>query len=181
MKKSALAGLVAALSITLVGCGGSDDEKKDADTGPSEETVVASFTREFSATNAGALDEKEAGCFAEAFVSTAGVDRLIEAKVVDAEGEVDQEDAVFDEELATQYAEAFLGCVDYTAKQAAVIAAADKKVDEAKLADCLDTALPDEFVTRFIVSSYLESKDVETLRAQSAKRVEDCRDDATSK
>lgn len=185
MKKSVLTGLVApltiALSVTLAGCGGSGDDKEGTSAEPSQSTVVASFTKEFTATNAGALDKEEAGCFASAFVEAAGVDRLVEAKLINDEGEVDQEDAVFDEELATQYADAFLGCVDYTAKQAEVIASADKKVDEEKLAACLDEALPNEFVTRFIVSSYLESGDVEALRAQSSRRVEKCRDDSLTK
>lgn len=180
MKKTALVSLVSVLLVALTACGGSDDKKKEA-SGPSRSEVVAAFAKEFSSTQTGALDKKEADCFASDFVEKAGVDRLRAAKIVNAKGEVSQENAEFDEELATQYAEAFLGCVDFTAKQASVIAAADKKVDEKKLAECLDKALPDDFVTRFIVSSYLESKDVEALRAQSAAKLEKCRDSAAAK
>lgn len=181
MKKSVLTSFVLVLLVGLTACGGSEEEKKDKDAGPTKSEVVDSFTKAFSSTATGALNEKEATCFATEFVDKAGVARLLDSKLVDEDGSVQQEDAVFDETLATQFAEAFLGCVDYTAKQAAVIAASDKKINEKKLADCLDEALPNDFVTRFIVSSYLNGKDVETLRAQSAARMEKCRDSATTK
>lgn len=176
MKKSALTGLVAVLLVALTACGGSDDKKKkDDDAGPTAAEVVTNFADSFAADAAGALDEEEAQCFASTFVDEAGVDRLLSAKLVDKKGEITQEKAVFDEKLASGFADAFLGCVDFAQKQAEVIAAADKKIDEKKLAACIAEALPDDLVSRFIVSSHLASKDFETLRAQSAAKMEGCR------
>lgn len=179
MKKAVIAALAALLLFAATACGGSGDDKPKLST---EETKVAkNIADSFSSESAGALTAQESKCFADDFVDTVGVKKLKSSKLVDDKGELNQTDAKFDTELAEQFADSFLGCVEYQKRQAEEIAKADTKIDKAKLEKCLDEEMPESYVKKLIVASYTQTEDSATLLQESTKKLDTCKTNATAK
>lgn len=154
MKQALLAVLVALVLGATAACGGSggggDKLTKQ------EQKVADNIATHFSKTSAGALKKKDAQCFGDKFVASAGVKALQKANLVDKDGKVvttSGSSPKFDKALSDKYAEAYLACVDFAAAAAKSYAASDPSVDEAKLATCLEKALPDSLMKKVIVAS----------------------------
>jgi hypothetical protein len=145
------------------------------------EEIAKNIADSFSSGTSGTLTKAESTCFANDFVSSAGVKGLEDAKLIDDKGELNQADAKFTEALAGQFADAFLGCVDYQKRQAEEIAKADTKVDAVKLADCLSNKMPEAEVKKLIVASYTQAKESTTLLQDAQKALETCKKSATKK
>jgi hypothetical protein len=179
MKKAVIAALAVLLLLAVSACGGS--APKAATLGPEEKKVATNIAKSFAADSSGALTAAESQCFANAFVGAAGLAKLKSAKLIDASDQLTQASAKFDTKLATQFANAFLGCVDYQKKQAQVIAAADKKVNAAKLEACLSQSMPESYVSKLIVATYTQTSNSAALITESNQKLETCRTQATSK
>jgi hypothetical protein len=179
MKKAVLAAVAVLLLLAVSACGSdsSDKPKLTAE----EKKIAANIAKSFSADSSGALNAAEAKCFADDFVGTVGAKKLKAAKLIDAKGALNQSEAKFDKALATDFAESFLGCVDYQKKQAQVIAKSDAKIDAAKLEACLAKEMPESYVTKLIVSSYTQTTESTTLLNESTKKLESCKTEATAK
>ncbi len=180
MKKATAALATVILLLTMTACGGSGDSDQDA-TSAKEKKVVKTVAESFSQQAAGALDEKEANCFATKFVSAVGVSKMEEAKMITAEGTLNQEGVTFDEDISGKFADAFLGCVDYQARQAQEIAKTDAKIDETALRDCLEDKMPDSFVHDLIVAAQVQSEDSSKLVEKSTKTLTQCKKAASKK
>lgn len=176
MKKAIAALAAVVLLLSMSACGGSskDSDKKDA-MSAKEKKVVKTIADSFSQQAAGALTEKEADCFATKFVAGVGVDKMVKAKLVNADGTLNKEGATFDKDISGSFADSFLACVDYQARQAQEIAKTDTKVDEAKLRDCLEEKMPDSFVHDLIVSAQVQGEDSAKLIQQSTKILTGCK------
>jgi hypothetical protein len=182
MKKALLAAIGAlALVVATAGCGSDKAEAKKPDLSKDEKTVVANISKSFASQTSGSLSKKESDCFAENFVDKVGLKKLKEAKLITADGQLNEQGAAFDAEISGEFADAFLGCVDYQARQAEEIAKADTTVDKDKLQSCLEKEMPSDFVKKLIVASQTQSKDSATLVEQSTKKLTDCKTAATKK
>ena len=180
MKKTVLPVIAVLLLLALTACGGSDKKDAKPDLDAQEKKVATNLAKSFSG-NSQALSKEEADCFAQGFVEAAGVKDLKDAKLIDAKDEVDQTNATFTTKLATQFAESFLGCVDYQKKQAEVIAKSKPTIDQDKLESCLQKQLPESYVTKLIVAGYTASPDSAKLLQQSQQKLATCEKQATKK
>jgi len=184
MKKAVLAALGVLLLIALTACGSdkSDkDEKKTVSLTQEEKDTAASIAKAFTEESTGALTTAEATCFAEQFVDSAGLEKLKSAKLIDESGKLNQTGATFDEEVSGDFADAFLGCVDYHRRQAEEIAKADTTVDAKALETCLEDKMPNSYVKKLIVASQTQSDDGPKLGEESNKFLTDCKTEATKK
>lgn len=185
MKKAVLAALGVLLLIALTACGSdkSDDkdEKKAVSLTQEEKDTAASIAKAFTEESTGALTTAEATCFAEQFVDSAGLEKLKSAKLIDEAGKLNQTGATFDAEVSGDFADAFLGCVDYHRRQAEEIAKADKTVDAKALESCLEDKMPNSYVKKLIVASQTQSDDGAKLGEESNKFLTDCKTEATKK
>jgi len=178
MKKPVLAVLGLVLLLVLAGCGGSSKAEKPSLT-KEEKKVADNIAKTFSEQSSGSLNAKEADCFSEAFVDKVGLKALKEAKLIDAEGEMNQATSTFTKDISGKFAEAFLDCVDYQKRQAEEIAKADTKVDATELAKCLDKAMPKSYIKKLIVASQSQASDAATLSQDATKKLSDCKTEAT--
>lgn len=182
MKKALAAAVGAVLLISLTACGdGGSDKDAKPELGTSEKEVAKNIADSFSTGASGSLTADEATCFADQFVDEVGLEKLESSKLIDDKGKLNQQDAKFDKELATDFAESFLGCVDYQKKQAEVIAGTDPKIDAAKLEACLAKAMPEDYVTKLIVASYTQTTESAALLQESTKKLETCKTSSTAK
>ena len=185
MKKAVLAALGVLLLIALTACGSdkSDDkdDKKSVSLTQEEKDTAASIAKAFTEESTGALTTTEANCFAEQFVDSAGLEKLKSAKLIDESGKLNQTGATFDAEVSGDFADAFLGCVDYHRRQAEEIAKADKTVDAKALESCLEDKMPNSYVKKLIVASQTQSEDGAKLGEESNKFLTDCKTEATKK
>lgn len=185
MKKAVLAALGVLLLIALTACGSDkSDEKDDKDAvslSQEEKDTAASIAKAFTEESTGALTTTEATCFAEQFVDAAGLEKLKSSKLIDASGKLNQTGATFDEKISGDFADAFLGCVDYHRRQAEEIAKADDTVDAKVLEACLEDKMPNAYVKKLIVASQTQSDDSAKLGEESNKFLTDCKTEATKK
>ncbi len=179
MKKASAALAAIILLLSMSACGSSDDGKDEMSA--KEKKVVKTISESFTQQAAGALNEKESQCFATKFVDAVGVEKMEKAKLITAEGTLNKEGATFDEEISGKFADSFLGCVDYQARQAEEIAKTDAKIDEATLRDCLEKQMPDTFVRDLIVSAQLQNEESAKLIQQSTTTLTKCKKKATAK
>jgi hypothetical protein len=181
MNKAASAALGVLILVAVTACGSDKSDDKDEVTlSKAEKDVAANIAKAFG-DSSGALTEKESSCFAESFVSEVGLEKLESAKLIDENGELNQASASFDAEISGEFADAFLGCVDYTQRQAEEIAKTDKTIDAKALESCLAEEMPDSFVKKLIVASQTQSEDAATLGEESTKKLTDCKTEATTK
>lgn len=180
MKKTVLSAVTVLLLLALTACGGGSGKKAKPDLNTEETKVAKTLATSFSA-GSQALTKTEATCFADEFVKSAGVQKLKDAKLITAKGELDQSNATWDKPLATEFAEAFLGCVSYQEKQAEVIAKTNPKIDQNKLQACLEKQMPESYVTKLIVAGYTASTDSAKLLQQSQQKLTTCEKQATAK
>ena len=180
MNKAAQAALGVLLAATLVACG-SDDKEKSADPSLSkdEKAVAAKISKAFTEQTTGKLSTKEADCFAESFVDKVGLKKLESAKLITADGDLNQSGAKFDADVSGKFADAFLSCVDYAERQAEEIADTDSKVDAKKLESCLREEMPDSYVKKLIVASQTQASDAAKLNEESNTKLTDCKKQAT--
>jgi len=142
-----------------------------------DKTVTAAFT----SSTQGVLESKDVDCFATKFVKTAGVKRLLSAQIITDTGEFNTAGADLDKATSTNYADAFLGCVDYQKLQAEQVAKSDKTIDEAKLEACFRENMPTKDIKALIVANQTQSADATTLNADSDKKAKACAKEATKK
>lgn len=142
-----------------------------------DKTVTTAFT----SSTAGVLDSKDVGCFADKFVKTAGVKRLLSAQIITDTGEFNTTGAVLDKATSTNYADAFLGCVDYQKLQAEQVAKSDKTLDATKLEACFRRTMPTSDIKALIVANQTQSSDAASLNAESDKKAKACAKEATKK
>jgi hypothetical protein len=155
----------AAFSKALLDC---VDEKK---------TLAAydkTVTKAFTASTTGVLKTDEVKCFASKFVKTTGVKRLLSSQVVTDAGAFNTSGAVLDETTSGNYADAFLGCVDYQKVQAVEVAKNDKTVDAAKLEACFKRTMPISDIKALIVANQTQSAEATALNAASDKKASAC-------
>src|SRR5215208_5030790 len=130
MFKASSAALAAVLLVAVTGCGSDNSDDKDkVSLTKAEKDVAANIGKAFRDQSSGALTKTESTCFAESFVDKVGLKKLESSKLIDADGELNQSSASFDTDISGKFADAFLGCVDYTKRQAEEIAKTDKKID----------------------------------------------------
>jgi hypothetical protein len=185
MKKATSAIAALLFLLFLAGCGGGG-ESGNADEGlsKSEQKVADNIAQELTRSedgSSGTLAKKDATCFAEKFVGSAGKKKLQDAKLIDAEGKVQQQGAEFDKGLSEKYADAYVDCVDFQKEVARSFAEGNPAIDEKKLADCLDDELSDALVKKVIVDTRspetASSKDVQDAN----QKVAGCQKTATGK
>jgi len=131
-------------------------------------------TKAFSASTTGVLDDSDVKCFADKFVKGAGVKRLLSSQVITDTGEFNTAGAVLDKETSGEYADAFLGCVDYQKVQAEQVAKSDKTIDAAKLEACFKQTMPIADIKELIVANQTSAANAATLNAASDKKASDC-------
>lgn len=160
-----------AMLIGLSACGsGGDDAKLTA----TEQKVADNIATKFSSTDGDGLSKKQATCFAEKFVKSAGVKELRDAKLIGKDNKVlEDQTAKFDKPLSTKYADAYLDCVDFAEEVASTYAKADTTLDEAKLKKCLDEDLPDSLMKKAIVANQTGDTSDENL-TKGNKALENC-------
>jgi hypothetical protein len=180
MKKAVLAALGVVLMLAVAACGGSDTTTTPK-VSAAEKKVIANIAKSFSSNASGSLSPKEAECFAGGFVDSVGLKKLTAAKLITADGELNQSGAKFDEEISGKFADAFLGCVNYSQRQAAAIAKADAKVDAVKLQACLEKDMPESYVKKLIIASQTQSADSAKLTSESTQKLTTCKTAATKK
>jgi hypothetical protein len=181
MFKAASAALGVLILVALTACGSDKSDDKDKATlSKSEKDVAANIAKAFG-DSSGALTGAESTCFAESFVDKVGLEKLESSKLINADGELNQASASFDADISGKFADAFLGCVDYTQRQAEEIAKTDKKIDVKALESCLADEMPNSFVKELIVASQTQSEDATKLNEDSTKKLTDCKTKATTK
>lgn len=179
MKKAVVAALGALLLLALTACGSSGKAKPQLST--EEQKAADNISKTFESQSNGSLTKTEASCFATNFVDKVGLDKLKAAKLITADDQMNQTGETFTAEISGKFADAFLGCVDYTKRQAEQIAKADSTIDQATLETCLKTAMPTDYVKKLIVASQTQASDSTTLTADAAKKLTDCKASATKK
>ena len=180
MFKAASAALGVLLAVTLTACGSDkSDDKDEATLTAPEKAVAAKIAKAFGEQSSGALTDTESTCFAESFVDKVGLEELESAKLITEDGELNQASPSFDAEISGQFADAFLGCVDYTQRQAEEIAKSDENIDVKALETCLAEEMPNSFVKKLIVASQTQSEDATTLGEDSTEKLTDCKTKAT--
>lgn len=162
----------AAFSKALLDCVDEDKALKSYD-----KTV----TKAFKASTSGVLSDDDVTCFASKFVKSAGVKRLLSAQVITDAGEFNTSGAQLDTKTSGNYADAFLGCVDYQKVQAEQVAKNDKTIDADKLEACFKKNMPISDIKALIVANQTQSPEAETLNAASDKKASACAKGAKKK
>lgn len=180
MKKAVVAALSVLLLVAATGCGGSDSKPK-SDLTAKEKKVATNIAKTFRQQSSDALTAKESTCFAESFVDKVGLKKLESAKLITADGQLNQAGPSIDKSMSGEFADAFLGCVDYQKRQAEQIAKADKTVDEAKLKSCLSEEMPESYVRKLIIASQTQFAESAKLVEESTKKLTECKTKATKK
>jgi len=143
-----------------------------------EKPTLASYektvTKAFSASTTGVLKTKDVECFASKFVKSAGVKRLLSAKVITDTGEFNTSGADLDKATSGDYADAFLGCVDYQKVQAGEVAKNDKTIDADKLEACFKRTMSTKDIHDLIVANQTQSAEATALNAASDKKASAC-------
>jgi hypothetical protein len=182
MKKAASALAALLFLLFLAGCGGENGNAEE-DLSKGEQKIADNIAKELtrSEDGGGSLAKKDAECFADKFVGSAGKAELEKAKLIDSEGNVQGQGAKFDKGLSEKYADAYVGCVDFQKEVARSFAESNPAIDEQALADCLDDELSDSLVKKVIVDTRspdtADSKDVKDAN----QKVADCQKSATGK
>lgn len=176
-----MAAMATAVLLALSGCGGGGGDGDGDATGPDEQVVIDNFAETYAAGNGGALTSEETDCFAQGFVKAAGVEKLREIGLIDDEGTMTQSDVEFDAAAANDLADAFLACVDFTARQAEEVGSSDPAIDVAALSACLSERISTDEVRELIISAYTEPSN-EALKLQRAytKKLDACTEKATT-
>jgi hypothetical protein len=150
-----------------------------------EKKALASYekvvTKAFTASTTGVLKTDEVECFASKFVKSAGVKRLLSAQVVTDTGEFNTSGATLDKTTSGDYADAFLGCVDYQKVQAGEVAKNDKTIDAAKLEACFKRTMSTKDIRELIVANQTQSAEATALNAASDKKASDCAKESKKK
>ncbi|RNL75473.1 hypothetical protein [Nocardioides marmorisolisilvae] len=154
-----------AFSKALLDCINEKDALKAYD-----KTVTTAFEK----STTGVLDDSDVTCFASKFVKTAGVQRLLSSQVITDTGEFNTAGADLDAKTSGNYADAFLGCVDYQKVQAQQVAKSDKTIDAAKLEACFKRTMPISDIKKLIVANQTQSSDATALNAASDKKASAC-------
>jgi hypothetical protein len=127
-----------------------------------------------SKSSTGVLQAKEVQCFAGKFVNAVGVERLLSTQLITDVGEFNTASAKLDTKTSGDYADAFLGCVDYAKLQAAQYVKTDTTLDSTKLAACFKTTFSKADIKALIVASQTGSADATALTERSNKKVAAC-------
>jgi hypothetical protein len=177
MKKAVLAALAALLLVALTACGSGKSDSKDKVTlSKDEKTAVTNLQKALTESTTGGLTAKEGTCVATDFVDKVGLTKLKSAKLLDDKLEVNTTSSPeFDADTSGKFADALLGCVDYQQRVADESAKADKTIDAAKMADCLEDKLPDSLVKKMLVASQTSSADSAQVTEQGNKAMTDCK------
>lgn len=143
-----------------------------------EKTALKAYdktvTKAFEASTTGVLENKDVDCFAGKFVKAAGVKRLLSSQVITDSGAFNTAGATLDAKTSGNYADAFLGCVDYQKVQALQVAKSDKTIDATKLEACFKRTMPLTDIKALIVANQTQSSDATALNAASDKKASAC-------
>jgi hypothetical protein len=127
------------------------------------------------------LSKKDVACFADKFVKTAGVKRLLSSQVITDSGALNTSAASLDKKTAGNYADALLGCLDYRKVLAEQAADADKTVDVDKLVACYKSSISADEIRALMVATQTQSPDAQALSAATQKKAEDCAKESKKK
>jgi hypothetical protein len=94
--------------------------------------------------------------------------------VITDAGEFNTAGATLDPKTSGNYADAFLGCVDYQKVQAEQVAKSDKTIDAAKLEACFKRTMPVSDIKKLIVANQTQASDASALNAASDKKAAAC-------
>jgi hypothetical protein len=131
-------------------------------------------TKAFTSSTTGVLDDSDVKCFADKFVKSAGVKRLLSSQVITDTGAFNTAGATLDKTTSGDYADAFLGCVDYQKVQAEQVAKSDKTLDAAKLEACFKREMPISDIKDLIVANQTQDPSATALNAASDKKAAAC-------
>jgi len=135
-----------------------------------DKTVTTAFEK----STTGVLQDDDVKCFASKFVKTAGVKRLLSSQVITDTGEFNTAGASLDKKTSSNYADAFLGCVDYQKVQAVQVAKSDKTIDATKLEACFKRTMPISDIKALIVANQTQAANATALNAASDKKASAC-------
>lgn len=155
----------AAYTKALVGC------VKESDV---QAKLVASAESGYGAQTQGVLASNQVSCLISTFVDSVGVAKVFSSQFVSDTGEFNGAGSAYDDETATKFADALLGCVDYPKLQAQGAAATNKKLDVGKLAACLGRKIPEADVKASIVARLTGAPNADTLLAATKKKSDAC-------
>ena len=181
MVRTVVAGLGVLLLLGVSACGSGGSASKQPQLSAEGKKVAANIAASFVGDSSGAMTKKQADCFATAFVDQVGVAKLKSAKLIDDSDKLTTAGARFDPELSGEFADAFLGCVDYLKLQSQQIADADSSMDAEALRSCLQDVMSQDYLKKLIVASQNPTKDGDKLVAQSNKLLSTCKTKATTK
>lgn len=182
MLKAPAAVLCALLLVALTACGSGKSGNKDKVTlSKDEQAVATTIAKAFTAQSSGQLTATEATCFSRSFVDKVGLAKLKSAKLITADGKLNQSGATFDAEISGKFADAFLSCVDYQKRQAEELAKSDKTLDEKLLESCLREQMPNSYVKKLIVASQTQAADSTQLGEESNTKLTTCKTKAAKK
>ena len=148
---------------------------------PTLKAYEKTVTKAFTASTTGVLEDKDVKCFATKFVKDAGVKRLLSSQVITDTGEFNTAGATLDKATSGNYADAFLGCVDYQKVQAVQVAKGDKTIDADKLEACFKRTMPIADIKALIVANQTQAADAATLTAASDQKAAACAKEAKKK
>lgn len=175
MKKAILALttlFVVLFASTACGSGGGLD--KD------EQKIADNLSAYFQEGSTGALTSKQADCLSDGLVEGAGGPALKKAKLVKANGDVNEENVTFTKKMATTFADSYFDCIDYAKLQSASVAKADNKVDATKLEACITKSIPEDEAKSLIVRQLTKKTDAAAETA-TFKKLEKCKTESVKK
>lgn len=132
------------------------------------------MTTAFTTSTSGVLTSDDVQCFATKFVKDAGVKRLLSSQVITDAGEFNTSGATLDKTTSGNYADAFLGCVDYQKVQAEEVAKNDQTIDATKLEACFKESISTADIRALIVANQTQAAEATALNSASDKKSSAC-------
>lgn len=168
------AATAAAYTKAVLACRSSSDVKA---------ALVASSETGYARQTQGVMSTAQVSCLITRFVDTAGVDKLFSAHFVTDSGEFNGADVAYDNDTASKFADALVGCIDYVKLQAqAAVSAArakHKHLDLAKLTTCLHNKISDSEIKAATVALLTGAPDARTRQAATSAKAQACQKVAT--
>jgi hypothetical protein len=176
--KKFLPALAAALMLagTTAGCGGNAGGSSNGghDLSGAEQQTANRMSRYLAQHGNGSISKKDASCIADSWVGRSGVAKLKKSKVLTASGQVNTQNGTkITPGLASDYADALLGCIDYAKLQSRAVAKVNPKVDAKKMAGCFSKAMPKSDEKMLLVST-MTGKTDRKLMTKNAQAVQTC-------
>lgn len=171
--KKLLPTLAAALMVaaTVAGCGGGNGGQQLS---AADQKVADNMSSYLAKNGNGSISRHDAQCIAESWVKQSGVDKLKKSNVLTSAGKVNtQNNTKITPSLASDYADALLGCINYAKLQSQAVAKVNPKIDPKKMADCFSQAMPKSAEKKLLVSTMTGKQD-QQLTQQNAQAIQTC-------